>query len=146
MSDRKGEARVEGKGAKWRTVPLNAEARKALAAWRAAGGLDHPDGYLRPDPDAPVFVGQRGEGLQPRAVQRVMAALGEQAGLTDLTPHVLRHTCARRLWELLGPDLGHDQALQTIADILGHESLETTRIYTRPKGKDKAAALELLAG
>ncbi|HHY34650.1 MAG TPA: tyrosine-type recombinase/integrase [Firmicutes bacterium] len=53
-------------------------------------------------------------------------------------PHVLRHTFATRLLRKAGADL------PTVRDLLGHEKLETTAIYTKPREEDMEAAVERL--
>jgi integrase/recombinase XerC len=55
----------------------------------------------------------------------------------DLTPHMLRHTCAKNLVDAGIP-------LNQIAAILGHNRLETTKIYITPSQADLAKAVEKL--
>ncbi len=130
LRERSGQVTVRvGKGGKQRTVPLNGEVRAVLAAWLA----------VRPAVGtAALFVGQRGERLGTRAIQRLLAQLGREAGLEELTPHVLRHSFAKNL-----VDAG--VGLEKVADLLGHSRLETTRIYTRPGQRDLEQAVEAVA-
>jgi integrase/recombinase XerC len=119
-----GRARVLGKGAKERLVPIGKAARAALVEYLERGrpslrnrrsGAQHPDA---------VFLGRDGTALTPRQVQNVVrrwGALG--AGRGDLHPHALRHTCATHLL-----DAGAD--LRGIQELLGHASLSTTQRYT----------------
>lgn len=126
LGDRKGKVLVRnGKGSKTRTVPVNSQALMALRAW-----LD-----VRPDGGEAVFIGKQGERLQERGVQRLVADLGRQAGIEGLTPHRLRHTCAKSL-------LDSGAKLTEVATILGHGRLETTMRYTTPSEGDLAAAVE----
>ncbi len=129
ISERKGEVLVRGgKGNKDRTIPLNNDARRALAA------------YLEVRPkvaDDRLFVGQRGEPLQPQGVQQVVAKYAKRAGLTEVTPHVLRHTFAKHV-------LNAGEDLATVQRLLGHERLETTAIYTQPTARDLEAAVRRL--
>lgn len=135
LRERTGQVVVrQGKGNRRRAVPLNGEARAALQAWLEA----------RPTVETEaVFVGRRGRGydgiapLRARAVQRMVARLGEAAGIEGLTPHVLRHTFAKNLM-----DAG--VGLQMVAELLGHRRLETTRIYTRPGERDLERAVEAI--
>jgi len=60
--------------------------------------------------------------------------LGEAAGVT-VTPHVLRHTFATRLLREVKADL------VTVAALMGHSSVATTAIYTRPSEADLAEAV-----
>lgn len=128
LSPRKGKLIVRGKGEKVREVPLNGEAREALREWLSA----------RPAaPDDRLFIGRRGP-LTPSGVWRIVAQYARKAGLEDVHPHVLRHTFATRLLREARADL------VTVAELLGHESLNTTARYTRPSEKDLEAAVERL--
>jgi integrase/recombinase XerC len=126
ISERKGQVHVHsGKGDKDRTVPLNADVRAALSAYLA----------VRPTTAAPaLFIGQRGDPLQPQAVQNLVHKYATRAGLTEVTPHVLRHSFAKHLL-----DAGED--LATVSRLLGHERLETTAIYTQPHERDLEEAV-----
>src|SRR3954453_10245206 len=88
-SERKGQVLVRsGKGSKQRTVPLNVDVRRALEA------------YLKvrpPTTDDHVFIGQGGVGLKPQAIENVVKKYAARAGLTDVTPHTLRHSMAKHL-------------------------------------------------
>jgi len=130
LSPRKGLVTVRsGKGAKYRQVPLNVDARRAL------------EEYLPTRPTAEeerLFIGQRGNGLTPSAIWRVVKQYGQRAGLT-ISPHTLRHTFGTRLARSKEVDL------VTVATMMGHESLDTTAIYTRPSESDMAEAVETLA-
>jgi site-specific recombinase XerD len=131
LSERKGSLRVrEGIGEKERTVPLNADARCALRAYLAK----------RPAADHRyVFVGQRGEPLQQSGVQRLVGEYARKAGLAGCTPHTLRHSFAKNL-------VDNGVSLDRVAALLGHENLNTTRIYTTPSAQDLAEAVELVGG
>ena len=133
MSDRKGTWTIFGKGRKERKVPLNAEARAALEearkCFRDVRGRDTAQ---------KLFYGQRG-GLTERGVQSILAKLRRHTGLDELSPHVLRHTFGHNL-------AARGVPIQIIADLMGHESLETTRRYVQPGQDDLSAAVEKLAG
>jgi integrase/recombinase XerC len=129
LGERSGSLRVrQGKGRKQRTIPLGLRVRDALRE------------YLRTredDQDA-AFVGQRGP-LKARAMQLRLDKINRYAQFEELTPHVLRHTFGHNL-------AVKGVAIQVIADLMGHESLETTRRYVQPGREDLAAAVERLAG
>jgi len=132
ISDRKGSILVRrGKGNKQRNVPLNTEARKALQEWLA----------VRPSGDNTyIWVAVEAlseEGISGRAVQRILHRYGQDAGLSELTPHVLRHTFAKNL-------ANNHVGLEKIAALLGHSSLNTTRIYVTPDARDLERAVEEL--
>jgi site-specific recombinase XerD len=130
ISERKGLLTVRsGKGGKHREIPLNNDLRKAIEAYQA----------VRPKVlDSHLFIGQRGEGLKPQAVENVVKKYARAAGLEDVSPHTLRHTFGK-----LVLDAGED--LVIVAKLLGHERLETTAIYTQPSDRDLERAVEKLA-
>ena len=118
----------KGKGRKQRSIPLNAEARAALTELRVIAPRKAPE----------VLHGQRGP-LTIRGLQAALAKYGGLAKLEECTPHVLRHTFGKNLADAGTP-------IQVIADLMGHESLETTRRYIQPGHDDLAAAVERIAG
>ena len=107
--------RVWGKGAKERQVPLSEPSIVALRRW-----LDSGRPQLAPASvgDA-VFVNLRGNRLTPRDVRRIL----DRRSPEPTHPHALRHTFATHLL-----DGGAD--LRSVQELLGHEDLATTQIYT----------------
>jgi site-specific recombinase XerD len=131
LTQRKGEVTVRGKGRKYRTVPLNSEAQRALGDWLDLRLADRGD-YIW------VAVESEQDGpLSSRSVQRVVRRYGEEAGIENLTPHVLRHTFAKNL-------VDQGVGLEKVAALLGHSSLNTTRIYITPSKKDLQKAVETI--
>lgn len=120
----------DGKGRKARDVPLNATARRALQDYLAT----------LPEVSAltPVFRSKRGTALAVRSIQAMVARLAAQAGLqrVPVSAHTLRHTFALHYLRQ------HPSKLRELADLLGHESLDTTAVYTKPSRDDVAADLE----
>jgi site-specific recombinase XerD len=107
--------RVTGKGNKQRTVLINEAAADAMRAYL---------GYRPRTNAAAFFIGRRGERLGVRAIWEIVRTIERLSGLTvHATPHVMRHSFATHLLEN-GADL------MTIKELLGHESLATTQIYT----------------
>jgi integrase/recombinase XerC len=133
LSARKGELHLVGKGEKSRTVPVHAKLREALAAWLA----ERPG---KPGADsAALFTSVRGTRMTTDAIADVIEAITRAAGLDDhVTSHILRHT--------FGTELTRDGVdLVTVAELMGHASLETTRLYTRPSSDDMQRAVDLLS-
>jgi integrase/recombinase XerC len=121
--------RIRGKGGKVRLVPVLPVARAAVEEYRGRVPF-------APDPAAPLFRGARGGELNPRHVQKAVAAARMQLGLpATATPHALRHSFATHLLEAGGD-------LRTIQELLGHATLATTQVYT---GVDQARLMEAYA-
>lgn len=129
ISERRGMVTVRsGKGAKYRQVPLNSDARRAISSYL----------QVRPQSaETTLFLGQRDEPLTPSAIWRVVKKYGQRAGL-HISPHTLRHTFGTQLVRTSGIDL------VTVAAMMGHESLDTTALYTQPTQEDMADAVESL--
>jgi site-specific recombinase XerD len=124
---RRGELRVLGKGRKERIGLLGRPARAALAAYLEAGRPillgGRRAGTTEPGPGA-VFLNHRGGPLGVRGIRYRLDALCRAAGLpAGVTPHTLRHSFATHLL-----DGGAD--LRVVQELLGHESLATTQVYT----------------
>ncbi|MCC6179373.1 MAG: tyrosine-type recombinase/integrase [Chloroflexi bacterium] len=129
ISERKGTLVVRsGKGRKYRSLPLNADVRKALKDYQEVRPTVGTDA---------LFVGQRGTGVSSRAVELLVTKYARLAGLEGMTPHTLRHSFGKHAL-----DAGAD--LVSVAALLGHERLETTAIYTTPSQRDLERVVEKL--
>ena len=118
-----------GKGNKFRQVPLNVDARKAIQAYLEK----------RPEVGGDYFsVGQRGGPLRPSGIYYLVRRYAYHARLEEVTPHTLRHTFGKNL-----VDAG--VSLDRVAQLLGHESVDTTRIYTTPSEQDPQREVEKVA-
>jgi site-specific recombinase XerC len=90
-------------------------------------------------PDEPLVMGQKGRGLSVRSFQARLQAWRTGAGLGEpVSPHWLRHTLAKRVLK----QSTADQPLLVVQQALGHASLTSTAVYTRPDKEDMAQALE----
>ncbi|MEO1059048.1 MAG: site-specific tyrosine recombinase XerD [Actinomycetota bacterium] len=119
--------RLFGKGSKERIVPYGGSAAAALDDWFTAGGRVAfvPDRWRRRDDADAVFLNQRGGRLSRQAAWNIVKQRARRAGLTsELSPHVLRHSCATHL-------LDHGADLRIVQEMLGHASISTTQVYTR---------------
>ncbi|WP_422448986.1 tyrosine-type recombinase/integrase [Thermoanaerobacterium sp. DL9XJH110] len=118
----------QGKGEKYREVPLNASARKALQEYLSA----------RNSVCKKLFVGQRGP-LQREAIDKILKKYCRIAGIEEISAHVLRHTFCTRL-------MSENVPLPIISKLAGHSSIQTTmNFYIRVSRADKAAAVEKLS-
>lgn len=121
LNDRSGTAVIRsGKGGKYRKVPLNREVRRTLKGWLA----------VRPGDLSTLF------GILPRGLETAVQGLGERARVR-VTPHKLRHTCAKNL-------LDAGENITIVAALLGHGSLNTTQRYTVPGERDLETAVNRL--
>jgi integrase/recombinase XerC len=129
VGERHGRLTVRsGKGSKYRQVPVNADARRAVAQYLA----------VRPRvTDDHLFLSQKGGGMQAKAVQDLVARYARQAGLEDVSPHTLRHSFGKHT-------LDAGASLVAVAALLGHENINTTAIYTQPSERDLERAVERL--
>ncbi len=122
---RRGELRVLGKGRKERIGLLGRPARAALSTYLEDGRPALLTVRRSPGPDpAAIFLNHRGEALGVRGLRGRIDRLCEVAGLpAGVSPHTLRHSFATHLL-----DGGAD--LRVVQELLGHESLATTQVYT----------------
>ena len=114
-----GFVKVHGKNNKERLVPIGGEAIKHLRHY-----LAHARAEPRPGAENTVFLNRRGAPLSRVMVFYIIKDLAAAAGVEKtISPHTFRHSFATHLVEG-GADL------KAVQDMLGHESITTTEIYT----------------
>ena len=110
--------KVTGKRNKQRLIPFGEELRAEMEAY-----VKQRDESV-PVRSGAVFVRKTGERLYPNIVRKIVTRnLSKVVTVKKRSPHVLRHTFATSM-------LNHDAELGAIKELLGHESLATTEIYT----------------
>jgi integrase/recombinase XerC len=116
-----GVLRVRGKGRKDRLTPIGSQAIKALQKYFEMRAMEpRCNGQFA----ARVFLNKHGEPLSTRSVRRKLDKYLVQAGLDPgISPHTLRHSFATHL-------LNNGADLRSVQELLGHQSLSTTQVYT----------------
>lgn len=126
---------VIGKGAKQRTVYLNSACRDALHAYfpERGGGKEIP-----PSESDALFLSSRNQRISVKTVQWMVYKYLDAAGLgyKRLSVHKLRHTAATLMYQSGEVDI------RVLKDILGHEQLNTTQIYTHVSDEHMKNAME----
>ena len=112
--------RIMGKGNKERLVPISQRAIKELKLWF----LDRVQPNVKPGEEDYVFLNRRGHHLTRVMILIMIKRQAEEAGIKKtISPHTLRHSFATAL-------LKGGASLRAIQDMLGHEDISTTEIYT----------------
>jgi integrase/recombinase XerD len=113
--------KVTGKGSKERLVPIGGEAIRALKMWIEFVRVHIP---IKKGEEDLVFLNRRGSRLSRVYVFLMIKDLAATVGLKKkISPHTFRHSFATHLVEG-GADL------RAVQEMLGHESITTTEIYT----------------
>ncbi|HLQ83740.1 MAG TPA: tyrosine-type recombinase/integrase [Pseudogracilibacillus sp.] len=116
---------LKGKGNKHRIVPLTDNTKGAIDTWLKE--RDKESEYL--------LVSSKSNRMSPRAIQHIFKNYSDQLGI-QITPHSLRHTYCKQLAE-------QGVNIQSIAELAGHSSIETTRIYVTPSIQELHSALRI---
>jgi integrase/recombinase XerD len=128
LGKRSGTIEVLGKRNKHREVPLNVTARQALAAYLPT----------RPPGAIPLFPsGPRGRFMSERTLGRLVQKYGRLARVEAVSPHDLRHRFGYRMAESV--------PLHRLAQLMGHDSLDTTLLYTHGTKRDLQRDVETIA-
>lgn len=116
--------RVHGKGNKDRSIPLNKHSIQALEVY-----LKHGRNYLDKNHETAMFLNKNGGPLTRQGFYKVLQTLGKEAGITrEISPHILRHSFATHM-------LQNGADLRIVQELLGHENVSTTEIYTHVHNK-----------
>lgn len=122
---------VTGKGNKERIVPIGDEGQYAVKKY-----LDRGRSVLKKIPGDIIFVNNRGDKISRVGFYKTLKRLAIKAGITkDISPHTLRHSFASHLLEN-GVDL------RMVQELLGHEDISTTQIYTHINKKQLKSVYE----
>lgn len=125
--DEMGEIMIFGKGAKERNVFFNAETCGIIKAYLSERGKLCEDDYL--------FVDTRGNQYKRRNMGKLINSVFKD--YRHVTPHMLRHTFASQM-------VKQGENIRVIQELLGHENIATTQIYTHIDNEDKRAAAKRL--
>ncbi len=124
--------RVTGKGDKQRLVPLGGMAKKHILLYMKEVRIHVP---VQKGQEDFLFLNRRGKQLTRVMIFTIIKTLTEKAGIKkNISPHTLRHSFATELLQR-GADL------RAIQDMLGHESITTTEIYTHLNQADLLDAI-----
>lgn len=126
-----GYMRILGKGNKQRLVPISAVAKEWIGYWLIARNeLD-----VKPEAKDIAFLNRYGRQLTRAMIFTIIKTLAREAGIQKtISPHTLRHSFATHL-------LQNGADLRIIQQLLGHESISTTEIYTHVDIKDLREAV-----
>jgi site-specific recombinase XerD len=119
----------DGKGNLSRRVPMNKELVVAFKEYEIEAGERIEDHF---------FTSQKNSYFSVDGIEHLFRKMSEETGIEHLTPHTLRHTFAKEI----------NEDIHVIAELLGHQNINTTRIYksatdsTKRKAVDSLSALE----
>lgn len=122
---------INGKGSKQRLVPLSPVAEEWFGYWMQ----ERATWPLKPESKDTAFVNRYGRPMTRAMVFTIVRRLCSEAGITKtVSPHTLRHSFATHL-------LQNGADLRIIQQLLGHEDLATTEIYTHVNVQDLRNAI-----
>ena len=114
-------ARCMGKGAKERSVPIHAQALRALVVYLNEGRTR----MVKNKSERALFVNRRGERLTRQGFWLILKQYAKDAKIEGpVTPHPLRHSFATHMLRGGAP-------LRNVQELLGHANISTTQVYTR---------------
>lgn len=125
-----------GKGDRYREVPLHPEACQAIKTWLDERTLKFEESDKIKKISEALFLNPQGQGLSTASIDLIVRKVGKACGLV-LSAHVLRHTCLTNL-------ICNGNNVVLVAEIGGHKRLETTRRYALPTAEDRQKAIDEL--
>ncbi|MBX9721735.1 MAG: tyrosine-type recombinase/integrase [Candidatus Obscuribacterales bacterium] len=125
-----------GKGERYREIPLHIEARDAIKTWldERIQKFEQGEKFKKKKLDEALFLNPQGKRLTTASIDLIVRKIGKSCGLA-LSAHRLRHTFLTNL-------VRAKNDLVLVAEIGGHKRLETTRRYTLPTSTDRQRAIE----
>jgi len=124
LSFDESQLRIWGKGSKERIVPIHEGALRAMRTYLQDARPELVARKKKGEPAQAIFVSARGNDMTAAALRARFERQVKIAGIdASLTPHAMRHTFATEL-------LSGGADLKAVQELLGHESLATTQIYT----------------
>ncbi|VDN49268.1 conserved protein of unknown function [Petrocella atlantisensis] len=124
------QVKLTGKGRKTRRVPLMDKTAILMRQYLKEQNLDY---YVKSE--HPLFFNSQGKKLTRQGIVYILSKYANQCGITEISPHRIRHTKAMHLTEAnVNPIF--------IRDFLGHTDLKVTEIYSKTSVKMKREALE----
>jgi len=115
-----GLVRCVGRRARSRVVPIDPDTRLAVKEYIESGR----QAYVKSTDEPALFLNHRGQRLTRQGFWLIMKGLARQAGVSQVTPHTLRHTFAAH-------KLSDGLTLRKLQELLGHANISTTQMYTR---------------
>lgn len=120
-----------GKNDRYREVPIHAELREHLDLWI---NDERPD-WKGANTNPALLLNTRGGRLSTRGARDIITAIADDANLNqELSSHVLRHTFGTTM-------IREKHDIVVVAELMGHQRLETTRSYTLPTAEDRERAV-----
>lgn len=130
----RGHIRCKGRAGRLRTLPLSLAAQHALAVYLGDGRHD----LAHSSEESALFVNHHGQRLTRQGFWLIMKQYARAAGITQVTPHTLRHSFALDM-------LGKGADLRTVQGLLGHANISTTLVYAHmSRAKDEALYADAL--
>lgn len=120
-----------GKNDRYREIPVHTDLREHLDLWID----DERPSWNNADTNPALLLNTRGGRLSTRGARDIITAIAQEANLGDeFSSHVLRHTFGTTM-------IRQKHDIVVIAELMGHQRLETTRSYTLPTTEDRQRAI-----